>query len=163
MILTRLKHLLQTKITKVIFLALIFNIILFLMEGKNMANDDKWKDKLNDEEYHVMRCGGTEPPFTGKYYKHNEKGTYNCNACKNPLFSSKVKYESGSGWPSFYDAIDKTNIETREDHSLGMKRTEILCGHCGAHLGHVFEDGPNPTGLRYCVNSISLDFKKEEK
>ena len=74
-----------------------------------------------------------------------------------------MKYESGSGWPSFYDAIDKTNIETREDHSLGMKRTEILCGHCGAHLGHVFEDGPNPTGLRYCVNSISLDFKKEEK
>ena len=148
----------------VIFTIVILNFIIFSMEGENMDNDDKkWKEKLSEQEYHVMRCGGTEPPFTGKYYKHDDKGTYNCNSCKEPLFKSDVKYDSGSGWPSFYDAIDKDKIKTKKDNSLGMVRTEILCGHCDGHLGHVFEDGPNPTGLRYCVNSISLDFEKESK
>ena len=127
-------------------------------------SDSNWKDKLSQEEYHVSRCGGTEPPFTGKYYKHDQDGTYNCNCCKKPLFSSDVKYDSGSGWPSFWDAIDHKNIKTKDDYSLGAKRIEILCANCDAHLGHVFEDGPNPTGIRYCVNSLSLDFKnKEEK
>ncbi len=124
-------------------------------------SDNDWKGKLSQEEYHVARCGGTEPPFTGKYYKHDDQGTYNCNCCKAPLFSSNVKYDSGSGWPSFWDAIDHKNIKTKDDYSLGHKRIEILCANCDAHLGHVFEDGPNPTGLRYCVNSLSLDFDKE--
>ena len=127
-------------------------------------NNDNWENKLSQEEYNITRCGGTEPPFTGKYYKHDAEGTYNCNCCKSPLFSSTVKYDSGSGWPSFYDSIDKKNIKTKEDYSLGQKRIEIICANCDAHLGHVFEDGPNPTGMRYCVNSLSLDFKnKEEK
>ena len=98
----------------------------------------------------------------GIYYKHDEEGTYNCNCCKNALFSSTVKYDSGSGWPSFWDAIDKKNIKTKDDYSLGHKRIEIMCANCDAHLGHVFEDGPNPTGFRYCVNSLSLDFKKND-
>ncbi len=125
----------------------------------DMKDDKHWKNKMTEDEYFVTRCSGTEPPFTGKYYNHKEQGTYNCNCCKKPLFSSDVKYDSGSGWPSFYDLIDKNNIKTKEDNSLGQKRIEILCAHCDAHLGHVFEDGPNPTGLRYCVNSLSLDFK----
>ena len=126
-------------------------------------SDSNWKDKLSQEEYHVTRCGGTEPPFTGKYYKHDENGTYNCNCCKKPLFSSDVKYDSGSGWPSFYDAVDKSAIKEIEDNSLGMKRVEIKCSKCDAHLGHVFPDGPNPTGMRYCVNSLSLDFDKDDE
>ena len=131
-----------------------------------MSNkDDKhWKENMSEEEYFVTRCSGTEPPFTGKYYNHKETGSYNCNCCKQPLFSSDVKYDSGSGWPSFWDSIDQKNIKTKEDSSLGHKRIEIICANCDSHLGHVFEDGPNPTGLRYCVNSLSLDFKnKKEK
>ena len=130
-------------------------------EFVNQKDDKNWQDKLSEEEYFVTRCSGTEPPFTGKYYKHKEKGTYNCNCCKQPLFSSDVKYDSGSGWPSFWDSINKKNIKTKDDNSLGHKRIEIICANCDAHLGHVFEDGPNPTGLRYCVNSLSLDFKDD--
>ena len=126
--------------------------------------DDKfWKENMSEEEYSVTRCSATEPPFTGKYYSHKEAGTYNCNCCKEPLFGSDVKYDSGSGWPSFWDSIDQKNIKTKEDNSLVHKRIEIICANCDSHLGHVFEDGPNPTGLRYCVNSLSLDFKKDKK
>ena len=128
----------------------------------NMKNDKYWKRKMSEDEFFVTRCSGTEPPFTGEYYNHKEKGTYNCNCCKQPLFSSNVKYDSGSGWPSFWDSIDKSNIKTKEDSSIGQKRIEIICANCDAHLGHVFEDGPNPTGLRYCVNSLSLDFEDKK-
>ena len=143
-------------------LMLMFNFSL--NEGEFVSNkDDKiWKNKLSQEEYYVTRCSGTEPPFTGKYYNHKETGTYNCNCCKQPLFSSDVKYDSGSGWPSFWESIDQKNVKTKEDNSLGHTRIEIMCANCDSHLGHVFEDGPNPTGLRYCVNSLSLDFEKDK-
>ena len=130
-----------------------------------MTSDDKWKSQLTDEEYRVTRQCGTEPPFSGKYYNHKEDGVYRCVCCDAVLFSSSTKYDSGSGWPSFWDAIDHKNIKTKDDYSLGAKRIEILCANCDAHLGHVFEDGPNPTGMRYCVNSLSLDFedRKDKK
>lgn len=131
-----------------------------MQDEKNIQKtDEQWKQELSPEEYNVLRNCGTEPPFTGKYYKHNEKGTYNCSACGAELFSSETKYESGSGWPSFYNAIDKKAIKEVVDNSLGMQRTEIKCAKCDGHLGHVFPDGPNPTGLRYCVNSVSLNFE----
>lgn len=123
-------------------------------------SEDDWKSKLSAEQYRVLRLKGTEPAFTGKYYKHNEKGEYACAGCGQVLFLSDVKYDSGSGWPSFYDAIEGS-ITTSVDYHLGYARTEICCSKCGGHLGHVFEDGPKPTGLRYCVNSVSLNFKKK--
>ena len=125
----------------------------------NKTKDD-WKLTLSPEQYKVLRECGTEPPFTGKYVHHKEKGVYICAGCGNTLFSSDTKFESGSGWPSFWDQVSEDAIERREDNSLWMKRIEIVCKKCGGHLGHVFDDGPNPTGLRYCVNSLSLDFKK---
>ncbi|TFG27194.1 peptide-methionine (R)-S-oxide reductase [Candidatus Thorarchaeota archaeon] len=124
--------------------------------------NDEWKLTLSPEQYKVLRECGTEPPFTGKYVNHKENGVYVCAGCGNELFSSDTKYESGSGWPSFWDQVTEDAIERREDNSLWMKRTEIVCKKCGGHLGHVFDDGPNPTGLRYCVNSLSLDFKSKD-
>ncbi len=120
-------------------------------------NKDIWKDKLSPEEYYVLREKGTERSFSGKYNMHFEKGTYVCNACKTPLFSSSTKFDAGCGWPSFDQALEG-KIEYKQDRSHGVIRTEILCANCNSHLGHVFEDGPTETGLRYCVNSVSLDF-----
>lgn len=124
-----------------------------------MKNDDAyWRKKLTPAEYQVCRMGVTETPFSGKYYKHTEKGTYHCVACGQELFSSDTKFDSATGWPSFYDAVNREHIELREDKSHEMARVEVRCKACGAHLGHVFDDGPNPTGKRYCINSTALDF-----
>ena len=132
------------------------------MAEKITRSEEEWRIALDPESYYVLREKGTERPFTGKYYKNNDEGTYVCKACGTSLFTSQTKYDSGCGWPSFYDALDKGAIETTVDRSHGMNRTEITCAKCGGHLGHVFEDGPNPTGLRYCINSLSLDFKEKE-
>lgn len=120
---------------------------------------DEWEVTLSPEQFKVLRDCGTEPPFTGKYVNHKDDGIYVCAGCGNELFSSDTKYESGSGWPSFWNQTSEDSTERRIDNSSGMKRIEIICKKCGGHLGHVFDDGPNPTGLRYCVNSLSLDFK----
>ena len=122
---------------------------------KKLENED-WKQKLNEDEYKILRLCGTERPFSGKYYSFFEPGTYACAGCGHVLFNSETKYDSGSGWPAFYDVVGKENVRLIEDQSLGMKRVEVRCGHCDSHLGHVFEDGPKPTGLRYCINSICL-------
>ena len=126
-------------------------------ENKNNLSEQEWKEKLTPEEYHILREKGTERPFTGEYDKFYEDGTYKCAGCGTELFSSSSKYDSGCGWPAFYEALPE-KIEESEDNSFGMKRIEITCENCGGHLGHVFNDGPQPSGLRYCVNSISLDF-----
>ena len=120
-----------------------------------------WKNILTKEEYQILRNKGTEAPFTGKYLDKKKDGTYVCAACKNPLFSSETKFDSGSGWPSFWDVISKGSVDLKDDFSLGMKRIEVVCSRCGGHLGHVFDDGPQPTGKRFCINSISLDFKEK--
>jgi len=124
-------------------------------------SENEWKSDLTDQEYYVLRQCGTERAFTGEFWGHKENGTYTCGGCGQKLFSSETKYKSGSGWPSFFQPIDKKVILEQEDKSLGASRIEILCSNCGGHLGHVFEDGPQPTGLRYCVNSVSLDFEKK--
>jgi peptide-methionine (R)-S-oxide reductase len=129
------------------------------MTEKEPKNKDEWKEKLTEEQYRVLRLKGTERPFTGKYWDNKEKGVYYCAGCGTPLFDSKSKFKSNSGWPSFSAPIDDSSVNEAQDNKFGMKRTEVLCNKCGGHLGHVFDDGPKPTGQRYCMNSISLDFK----
>ncbi len=131
------------------------------MSKKNLLKSDKdWKKILKPEEYHVLREKGTEPPFTGKYLYNKDKGVYVCAGCGNELFSSEEKFDSGSGWPSFWAAISKEKVKYNIDNSHGMKRTEVVCARCGGHLGHVFDDGPKPSRKRFCINSIALNFKK---
>lgn len=125
---------------------------------KVVKTDAEWKKILSEQEFYVLRKAGTERAFTGQYNKHKVEGYYTCRGCGLPLFSSSAKYDSGSGWPSFYTPYKKSHIKEIEDNSLGMSRVEVLCARCGGHLGHVFDDGPKPTGLRYCLNSVSLDF-----
>ena len=159
--------------TKLFILGAIFCVLGFSQKKEKKAGgifmdkisktDQEWQTCLTPEEYRILREKGTERAFTGEYYNHKEEGTYTCAGCDNELFSSDTKYDSGSGWPAFFDAIDETKINTKRDLSYGMIRTEITCAKCDSHLGHVFEDGPRPTGLRYCVNSLSLDFVPKKK
>jgi peptide-methionine (R)-S-oxide reductase len=130
--------------------------------NKVQKSEEEWKKQLTPEQYEVCRNKGTERPFTGEYYKSKEAGVYKCVACGNELFDSNTKFDSGTGWPSFYRPISEDHVDTAEDVSHGMRRTEVMCNACGAHLGHVFPDGPRPTGLRYCINSVALklDSKK---
>ena len=133
-----------------------------LDDAKIIKSESEWKKTLTEMQHHVLREKGTERPFTGKYWQHRKDGTYVCAACGQELFRSETKFDAGCGWPSFWDAADKDKIELRDDHSHGMDRIEVLCRRCGGHLGHLFDDGPEPTGQRYCINSASLDFKKEK-
>jgi peptide-methionine (R)-S-oxide reductase len=126
-------------------------------------SDEEWKQILTPVEFQILREKGTEYAFTGEYFDHKEKGTYVCAGCGNELFTSETKYNSGCGWPSFYEPLSEEKVGEFEDRSHGMVRTEIVCNKCGGHLGHVFPDGPKPTGLRYCINSASLDFKKQDE
>lgn len=126
-------------------------------------SEEEWRKELSPEQYRILREKGTEPPFTGALYHNDADGTYRCAACDSPLFSSDAKFESGSGWPSFWIPTSSDAVKTHEDTSHGMRRIEITCARCGSHLGHVFPDGPQPTGLRYCVNSASLSFDPKQE
>jgi len=145
------------------------NSIKIKRKESNMSDlrnqpDSYWREKLTPEQYRVVRQKGTERAFTGALYNNHEKGMYECVACGQPLFSSDTKFDSGSGWPSFDSPINRQNVELHEDNSYGMIRTEVVCRNCGAHLGHLFNDGPRETtGMRYCINSVSLNFQSEDK
>ena len=132
------------------------------MSEKVQKSEAQWREDLTPEEYHVLREKGTEPAFTGAYWDSKDEGTYRCRACGQELFSSETKFDSGTGWPSFYAPAEDAAVETEEDNSFFMRRTEVQCSRCGSHLGHVFEDGPDPTGLRYCINSCSLSLDAAE-
>ena len=164
------------RISSILFFITIITGTTFCQEKINKTDDNanedqsgfeisksetEWKTQLAPEEFEVLRKKGTEYAFTGEFYNFKEKGIFICAGCGNELFDSKTKYNSGSGWPSFYKPIEKNSIYLKADKSEGMTREEILCSKCGGHLGHVFDDGPKPTGLRYCVNSVSMNFKKK--
>ena len=131
------------------------------MTEKISKNDDEWRQQLSPDQFRICRKNGTEPAFSGDYWNTKETGIYQCVCCDNELFDSNSKFDSGTGWPSFYQAINSEKVATKEDSSLFMRRTEVLCNKCDSHLGHVFPDGPQPTGLRFCINSASLELKKK--
>jgi peptide-methionine (R)-S-oxide reductase len=133
------------------------------MKEDSKRSDAEWKKALSAEQYEVLRRKGTETAFTGRYYNSKEEGVYRCAGCGNPLFDSETKFDSGTGWPSYYQPVSRDAVQTEEDGSYGMIRIEVLCSRCGGHLGHVFPDGPQPTGQRYCINSVSLDFEPRAK
>lgn len=133
-----------------------------MTDGKVAKSESEWQDCLSPEEYRILREKGTEAAFTGEYYNCHDRGVYRCRACGNELFSSETKFDSGTGWPSFYQPVRPENVAEHVDRSHGMVRTEVTCSRCGSHLGHVFDDGPRPTGLRYCMNSKALRLEKKE-